>query len=1197
MTDPQFEESLDRYFAIESEELIQTIEQTLVSLLEEKTVERVHTLMRAAHTIKGGAANCGLKTIETIAHHLEDVFQALYPEELAIDDELGALLLEGYEVLYTPISAILSGYTCDEEQIMTQTADLFARLQAKLGDFFGREAPLPTAEDLGFDVVALIFGDSVPEDLDKLSAALQQGDAQKIKETLLPQAEFFLELGASYELPGIEEIAKATITAVDLHPDRIVDIATASLENFRTAREQILAGDRAKGGEISPALALWTEANPDLSNYVAPVTAPAAASPAVVEMASAQSIAADPDDMVSFADMNIGNSTDNSLMDLFGSESSEDEDFSGLLDLVDHNPNETSDLLDLIDLDDSKPAPQEISASTNELFGLLDEPIVDASEMVDLLNLMDAGTSTADSAANLGLDQPATGEVEDLLDLLGDAPPTDELMGLMEEPVIVTETIPTTAEIPETIILESIDGELVVESSASDTNPASSSNTALAAIGTAAATGAGALAYGEFSGAAAADMSPIDRILQSISTYLPEAQPPKAAPPPVSSTSGPTIRVGLERLERIGNAIGELVIDENQQNARAERIHRLNQEAIEELGRANYQLGRIRDWSDQNLLQSVHGVSAKQNRPRHRRHQEPTARRQVEAFGHTPQGFDILEMDVYSDLHILIQKLNDHLEEMGNRLERLESSTQKLRVRQDKRRQLFTAAQDELLQARMEPIATVFDRFPRLVQQMTIKHKKPAELVLIGTGVLVDKAVADKLYDPLLHLIRNSYDHGLEAAEIRTERGKQPTGRITVSAHHHGNRTTIEVRDDGGGLNFDRIRQKGIERQLMTVAQAQAATEDQLADLLFHPGFSTADQVSELSGRGIGLDVVRTQIEAFDGSITVRSIAGQGSTFTLQIPLSFTTARLLICEAKGKTYGLLSDALNQAIIPAPDRLQVVDGGLQYRQIAGGREQLLAVRNLADAIDYNCPVTLQDANSDKVSLLLVSANGQQLCIAVDRIVGEQELAISPIGNTLPLPNYVQGYSTLSDGSLVLTVDPVALLTGSRGSKVSLNRRAPVPNVPAPALAAAEEVVEAELLPFHSSANSQITILVVDDSLVQRQGLLRTLAGAGYQVLQAANGQEALAQLNQHPEIRVVVCDIEMPYMNGFEFLSYCRQDARLSQIPTIMLTTRSGAKHRQLALALGAKAYTTKPHSDQELLAAVEKQLAANLAPV
>ncbi len=1140
MTNLQFEESLDRYFAIESEELIQTIEQTLVSLLEEKTIERVHTLMRAAHTIKGGAANCGLKTIETIAHHLEDVFQALYPEELEIDDELGALLLEGYEVLYTPLSAILSGYECDEEQVLAQTADLFARLQAKLGDFFGREAPLPTAKDLGFDVVGLIFGDSVPEDLNQLATSLATGDTARIRQTIVTQCEFFTELGASYALPGIEEIAKTTLLAIELHPDHIAAIGQAALANLQAARTEILAGDREQGGQVSAQLRQWITDQPAIGAPMVPT----------ISMTNAM-----PTDTFTGFTSTVEQSDAEDLFNLL-SEKSVDSDAEDLLDLINAQAveHEAEDLLDLL-------GGKSIDNDAEDLLDLLGEKSVD-NDAEDLLDLIDA--QAVEHEAEYGLLD------DDAVTSAGTATPPAEI-------------------VHDLISAEFIDVD-VIESPALNTVPAVTKSDALAWLSP----------ENSFNSLELQNqpnqLSPIDRILQSISTHIPEVQPPPAPPaPPTPNAATPTIRVAIDRLDRLSHAVGELLIDENQHNSRAEKIYRLNKEAIAELDRAHYQLGQIRDWSDQNLLYTDRSKTAAR----------PTVQNSPLPLVNNQNGFDVLEMDVYSDLHILIQKLSDHMDKLGERLEELEASTEKLQARQSKRKQIFTVAQDELLQARMEPISTVFDRFPRLVQQMVSKHKKPAELLLGGTTVLVDKTTADKLYDPLLHLIRNSYDHGLEAAETRTQKGKRPTGQIVVSAHHHGNRTTIEVRDDGGGLDFDRIRQKGIERQLLTATQAQIASESQLADLLFHPGFSTADKVSELSGRGIGLDVVRTQVEALGGSIAVQSVASQGTTFSLQIPLNFTTARLLICEVRGQTYGVLSDALSKVVIPPPEQLQYQTTATQgtqifYRYTADGSEQLMAVQGMADLLNYNCSVPSVFSDSGKFALLIVQIAGQKFCLAVDRIVNEQELAISPLGNDFALPSYVQGYSTLSEGNLTLAIDPVELLKHSRTSSSissslatpSVARATSTPTSQSQLPPSNELVIEAELLPHHSTANNQITVLVVDDSLVQRQSLLRTLSGAGYQVLQAANGQEALVQLNQHPEIQVVVCDIEMPYMNGFEFLSYCRQDARLSRIPTIMLTTRSGAKHRQLALALGAKAYTTKPHADQELLAAVENILQA-----
>ena len=257
-TESEFLEPIEEYFLTEASELLQTIEQTLFHLLEDKTTDKVHTLMRSAHTIKGSAANCELKTIETIAHHLEDVFQALYPDELNIDPELGSLLLEGYECLKNPLSATLSNLPYDEEAILDQTASVFAKLQSKLGDFFGREAPLPTSEELGFDIVGLIFADSAPQDLEQLSTAIANEDPEQIQTVTHAKAEFFEELGISYELPGLVAIAQAVMTALEQNPEQVLSIAQAALDNFQQAVDGVLAGDRTQGGEISEQLRQWT---------------------------------------------------------------------------------------------------------------------------------------------------------------------------------------------------------------------------------------------------------------------------------------------------------------------------------------------------------------------------------------------------------------------------------------------------------------------------------------------------------------------------------------------------------------------------------------------------------------------------------------------------------------------------------------------------------------------------------------------------------------------------------------------------------------------------------------------------------------------------------------------------------------------------------------------------------------------------
>jgi chemotaxis family two-component system sensor histidine kinase/response regulator PixL len=501
---------------------------------------------------------------------------------------------------------------------------------------------------------------------------------------------------------------------------------------------------------------------------------------------------------------------------------------------------------------------------------------------------------------------------------------------------------------------------------------------------------------------------------------------------------------------------------------------------------------------------------------------------------------------------------------------------------------------------------------------MVAANQKPAELKLVGTQVLIDKVIVEKLYDPLLHLIRNAYDHGLESADVRRQQGKSETGQITVEAYHQGNRSYIKISDDGKGLDWKRIRVKAVEKNLLTQQEADSLPEAQLAEVLFEPGFSTKEKVSQLSGRGIGLDVVRSQLQAVQGSISVHSELGKSTTFVLQFPLSLTTARLLICQSQGIVYALISEVIDQVVLPQPEQIkhqQSKIGKHQQSFLCWGDksdQELIPIHPLTNLINYQHPSSFKDENTslgifplkprNSVNpLLMLKHQKQRLCLEVEQILVEQELVIKSLGNNLTLPNYIQGYSVLGDGSLTLVIEPEVLISqiekntlqtnwgnlyASSSSFKILNRfeeEQPQDSV----MQSNNQNTNTEQ---NSSLRKSIKILVVDDSIVQRQTLIANLTSANYQVLQAGNGQEALAQLNKHSDIQLIICDIEMPHMNGFEFLSHWRQDSRFPEIPVMMLTTRSGEKHRHLALALGAKAYFTKPHSQPELLEQITKIL-------
>ena len=1095
MTDDlDFQESLDRYFEIEAAELLQTIEQTLYSLVEKKTIERVHTLMRAAHTIKGSAANCGFKTIETIAHHLEDVFQALYPPELEIDPQLSLLLMEGYDCLYDPLSALLAGVPYDEAATLERTAELFARLQTHLGDFFGRDTPLPTAAELGFDVIGSIFTDSIPHDLEDLATAIASQNTQQVHDSLNSLAEFLLELGGSYSLPGIAAIAKSTLAALERHPARVLELAPIVLTNFQQAQIAIVGGDRSVGGEVSSALAAWTQGDLEL----------------------------------------VPTSID---------------------------PNNSSEWLSLVDDESATAAPLTDTTSSSEWLSLVDDESVPTIENFQQLAIDDSIDTTFDSGNSIETDL----EIVEI----GDFEP---------------ETIEYSTDLIQTEYLV----EAIEHSPQLRTDRASSE-----------------LAVSTSSG--------VDRIFQSIWSTYPESSSPEdlasATTPATAREAQPealvSVRVATIQLERLSHTIGELLIDDNQQYLRAEQLQKLVRSTVEQYRRCEQKLRLVSDWADKNTLLNERSKSSTR-RGKH------NSKRAKKAASEIQSQFDSLELDVYSDLSILLQNLTDDITKLGIDVNNLAETTQKSRTTLNKRKQLLSEAQSELFEARMVEISGVLNRFPRLLQQMVASHRKPAQLQLIGSTVSIDKIIAEKLYDPLLHLVRNAYDHGIESSEIRATQGKSATGQLTIKVYHQGNRTKIEVSDDGQGLNWTKIRQRAIDLHLLAVSHADTATEPELAEIMFAPGFSTAEKVNDLSGRGIGLDVVRDRLSALQGTIDVRSIAGKGTTFIMQFPLNLTTTRLMICESQGFIRALRSEAISQVLLPSPDRIQsqslFAQGTSNFlRWGDGSAQKLIPIYPLNSLLEYHCPIVANEhalslfpakSKNSTNALLLLDIDNEQICLEVSRILVEQELVVKSLGQTFGLPNYIQGYSVLGDGSLTLALDPVELLarvrtkTSTSAPRIPANLPALPPTTQQPALAPANDSPlpneVADTLNELNNRNSpqpgrQLQVLVVDDSLVQRQSLVRSLTKAGCQVIQASHGREGILRLQEHPRIRLVVCDIEMPQMNGFEFLSYCRQDPKLKAIPIVMLTTRGGQKHRDLAMTLGAKNYLTKPQSDRDLL--------------
>lgn len=493
----------------------------------------------------------------------------------------------------------------------------------------------------------------------------------------------------------------------------------------------------------------------------------------------------------------------------------------------------------------------------------------------------------------------------------------------------------------------------------------------------------------------------------------------------------------------------------------------------------------------------------------------------------------------------------------------------------------------------------------------------------------------------MLHLVRNAFDHGIESPELRRELGKPEQGLIEIRAYHQGSQTVIEVRDDGEGLNLDRIRRKAaefypIQTEEKTRTYASNLAESELLDMIFSPGFSTAGKVSEISGRGMGLDIVRTQMNALNGSISVQSLPNQGTIFILKIPFSMTTEKLMLVQAKGVVYALLLDSIEKILIPSEQQIKEIEGKKVLHWNTDNDETMVSLRQLSKLINYNNSCfnndTLYNTSSNhdptiaKNPVLLLRRNQGRFALEVDQIIGEQELVIRPLGNAIAPPKYIYGCSSLANGNLILVID-ASLLVSSELQQTTLDVMAlPVPSLSnkkalaisgdtfssTPLLAASTSTTTIETQPSYSqepdynspketqSSYSQEpdyklpkVVLVVDDAISLRQTISLTLQKSGYQVIQAQNGVEALEKLQLHPEIQVVISDLEMPRMNGFELLGNFRQYPNLAKIPVMILTSRSAEKHRQLAQELGAKAYLTKPYLEHEFLSTIKELINSN----
>ena len=1156
--DPSIREQSYQYFLQEAPELLQVLEQDLLTLRENYNVNKVHNLMRTTHTLKGAAASVGLETIKTVAHSLEDIFKALFNPDLSIDAEIEALLFEGYECLRIPLTAELTEGNVNDTEILDRAATIFAQLQEKLGDCFGQDNHIPSSIELGFDVTQSIFEVGVTQRLDEIATTIASAEPAAIATTLRTQSEVFQGLAESLNLAGFGAIAQATIEALDAHPEQVITIAQTALADFQAGQVAVLGGDRTQGGQPSPILQ-------QLSGLV------------------------------------TSTGTQEYELEVYGSESAFIVNQTEPIAEEQHY----SDVEVVAYRELSRPADLESRNPPD-----FDNLIVSESEQVRHEDESIGSTETSSTQAA-----------------------SQELVGRDSRGVLQYNSTQESATQTELhFVTNASDSELNWSESQESQNP----DMLLEAIW-----GGGQEKEKDKGQKREIDkqeddftVSPSHR--RETRTY--QNTPPLNSVMPADSISR-TVRVNVEDLEHLNYAIGELLTNQNRQSLQNEQLKTAVRILQARLQQHQQLLSHLQDWSDRQFVEAEQrqlGQWGIKNSLYSIQNPQP-ADTHESLGGKILSSFDSLELDRYSEAQLLVQSILEDSVQLAEATEAIELFTKQSHQSLEKQRRLLSSGRDALMEARMLPLKEIFGRFPRVLQQLEVTHNKQVDLEVHGNEVLVDKLVAQKLYDPLLHLVRNAFDHGIEFPTVRKQRGKRQTGLISISAVHRGRHLVIEVRDDGQGLDFEKIRQRAVEL-LFSPERVSKLNEAQLTDLVFEPGFSTAAEVNDLSGRGIGLDVVRAQLQSLQGSVAVESNAGSGTTFTLQIPLNLTIAKLLITQAGDSIYALFTDAIVSIVIPQANQIRAWEGGkvLRWKEevnsmsrmtgldLAGASgkaqttERLIPIHRLAQVLDYfsgPSPLTFQTKPSfiskEKVQPVILirclkqgypEAEDVLIGLEVDQLIGEQELVIRPLGATIVPPSYVYGGSILADGRLTLVLDAAALSQYVLAQQTDSNLEESFASSTAHLLPSSPQQ---RLLPPQNRAalpappapevrtKRNNLILLVDDSITLRQTLTLTLQKAGYQVIQAKDGYDALDQLRLQTDIQLVICDIEMPRMNGFEFLKHRQQDANLNEIPVVILTSRSGEKHRLIATELGATSYITKPFLEHTLLETVNQVMEKN----
>ena len=657
--------------------------------------------------------------------------------------------------------------------------------------------------------------------------------------------------------------------------------------------------------------------------------------------------------------------------------------------------------------------------------------------------------------------------------------------------------------------------------------------------------------------------------------------PPMKTRPGQVSTSKPrarifeqTMKVPVKQLDNLTNLVGELVVNRNSLEQDQERLRQFLDNLLHQVQQLSDVGARMQDLYERSLLESALLASRQ------------SYRFSTSTTGDLSNGYsssstwDHIEMDRFTPFHTLSQEMIElivRVRESASDIEFIVDETDQV-SRQF--RQVTTQLQEGLTRARMVPFAEIERVFPlfRYVRDKAAELGKQAELRIEGRETLIDKLILEHLSDPMKHLINNGLAHGIESPEVRQRQGKPPVGRITISAFHQGNQTVISFSDDGAGIDVDRLKAKAVEKRLITPDQAKNLSRIEAYELLYLSGLSTKDKADLIAGKGVGMDVVRTNVSEIRGTITTDSTQGKGTSFTIRLPLTLSICKALCCVSDQALIAFPMDGVEDALDVPITRVQVNAEGENYIQ---WRDMQLTFKHLNELLAFNRQmgrgrVYGASKDEDSVAIVVLRSAGNFLAIQVDRVVGEQEIVIKQLEGPVPKPIGIAGATVMGDGRIMPIGDVLELIDIAMG-RVGKDRRAMLWE-------------QNNLAAVSEAPVTEPRVLIVDDSITVRELLSMTFNKAGYRVEQARDGQEAWDKLKSGLPCDIVFCDIEMPRMDGLELLSRLHKDPDLTHLPVAMLTSRGAEKHRQMAFDLGASGYFTKPYLEEALLDAASRML-------